>query len=80
MKIKALLSAACVLLTAVPSALAEVSYICIAMYIPSDIFHMMCIVPLAMNHERFFLYSVLLIDQYNISRYLSLSILVYTLI
>ena len=41
---------------------------------------MMCIVPLAMNHERFFLYSVLLIDQYNISRYLSLSILVYTLI
>ena len=39
MKIQALLSlsAAYVLLTAVPSALAEVSYICIAMYIPSDI-------------------------------------------
>ena len=80
MKIQALLSAACVLLTAVPNALAEVSYICIAMYKPSDISHMMS------YHETYhasYVYDsfcTLYCSSITISRYLSLSsTIVYTL-
>ena len=75
MKIQSLLSAACVLLTAVPSALAEVSFIRIAMYIPSDMFHMMPHIIYETYHVSFFLYcSSINTTSHNIYHHLYLSI------